>query len=537
MKSIADILSAPLGERHRFISALLMALLCAYFSPAGIAKPNLLLIIVDDMNADSVGAFGAVVPGTTPNIDQLASQGIRFEKAHVQVANCTPSRNVMWSGRYPHSNKVEGFYQVANPGYLTLSDLMQQAGYFTAIHHKVTGSTPYHPYPWDLILDTLPTGDLLHNKDPISFGVSTAQGIEAAKLAGKPFSLLINVGDPHLPFYGLNRRGEPVEDPFVPSRIFTPDEVYVPPYLVDDPIVRQELAHYYSTVRRADDAVGEILAALQASGEADNTLVMFLSDHGMPFPFVKTQLYHHSTLTPLIFRWPGTVKENAIDDVHMVSAIDILPTLVGAIGAQIPTGLEGRSLLPLMRGESQDGRDQIFKEYAENSSGQRSPMRAIETKRFLYIFNPWSNGKRRMRSATMGTNTYKRMVELAEKDENIASRLKLLEYRVVEELYDVEADPDCLVNLIADPTYQQELIELRSLMETWMRDTQDPALNAFNNRTKPKALTAFMAVQNLGAQQRREWRHAIRDSIRKANTEKIANPKPVEPAPAQPQSK
>lgn len=257
----------------------------------------------------------------------------------------------------------------------------------------------------------------------------------------------------------------------------------------------------------------------------------------MPFPFVKIQLYHHSTLTPLIFRWPGTVKKNAVDDVHMVSAIDILPTLVDAIGAQIPTGLEGRSLLPLMLGESQDGRDQIFKEYAENSSGQRSPMRAIETKRFLYIFNPWSNGKRSMSPATMGTNTYKRMVELAEKDENIASRLKLLKYRVVEELYDVEADPDCLVNLIDNPTYQQELIELRSSMETWMRETQDPALNAFNSRAEPKALTAFMAVQNLGAQQRREWRHAIRDSLRKANREKIDAPERVEPAPTPPQRK
>jgi N-sulfoglucosamine sulfohydrolase len=261
---------------------------------------------------------------------------------------------------------------------------------------------------------------------------------------------------------------------------------------------------------------------------------MFLSDHGMPFPFVKTQLYHHSTLTPLIFRWPGIVQENTVDDVHMVSAIDILPTLLDSVGAQIPKGIEGRSLLPLMRGESQDGWDRIFKEYAENSSGQRAPMRAIETKRFLYIFNPWSNGKRRMTSATMHMNTYKRMVELAEKDEKIASRLELLTYRVVEELYDVQADPDCLVNLIADPKYQKELIDLRFLMATWMRETQDPALNAFDSRTEPKALAEFMTTQNLGAQQRREWKHAIRDSLRKANTEKVDAPERVEPVPTQP---
>ena len=518
---ISNVLSTFVGGQSRFLFVLLVALFCTCFSLAGSAKTNLLLIVVDDMNANSVGAFGAVMSGTTPNIDELASEGIRFEKAHVQVANCKPSRNVMWSGVYPHSNKVEGFYQVANPEYLTLSDLMQQVGYFTAIRHKSQDSTPYSPYPWDLVLDTSPTGDLLERKDPQSFGASTARAIEAAKSAGKPFSLLINIADPHLPFYGLNRKGESVEDLFMPSRVFTPKEVYVPPYLVDDPVVREELAQYYSTVRRADDAVGEILQALQASGEADNTLVMFLSDHGMPFPFAKTQLYHHSTLTPLIFRWPGVVKENSVDDIHMVSAIDILPTLLDAVKSQIPEELEGRSLLPLMRGESQEGRNKIFKEYAENASGQRAPMRAIETKHFLYIFNPWSNGERRMNSSTMYMRTYKRMMELAEEDENIASRMKLLNYRVVEELYDIEADPDCLINLVADPKYQKELIDLRFLMATWMRETQDPVLKAFNSRAEPKALAEFMTTQNLGAQQRREWRRAIRDSLRKARLEKV----------------
>ena len=249
-----------LADKAVLCSCFLVALCCTCFSLAGAAKTNLLLIVVDDMNANSVGAFGAVMSGTTPNIDELASEGIRFEKAHVQVANCKPSRNVMWSGVYPHSNKVEGFYQVANPEYLTLSDLMQEVGYFTAIRHKSQDSTPYSPYPWDLVLDTSPTGDLLERKDPQSFGASTARAIEAAKSAGKPFSLLINIADPHLPFYGLNRKGESVEDVFMPSRVFTPKEVSVPPYLVDDPVVREELAQYYSTVRRADDAVGEVNA-------------------------------------------------------------------------------------------------------------------------------------------------------------------------------------------------------------------------------------------------------------------------------------
>lgn len=488
---------------------------------AAAPSPNLLLITVDDMNTDSVGVFGSTVPAITPNIDQLASEGLRFEMAHVQVANCTPSRNVMWSGRYPHTNKVEGFYQVRDPGYETLSDLLQRAGYFTAIRHKVNSSTPFHPYGWDLKLDGIPSGGKHHKSDAVSYGVSTMQAIKAAKSAGKPFSLLINIADPHVPFYGLNKKREIVEDEFIPSRIYRAEEVSVPGFLFDDPVVRQELSHYYSSVRRADDAVGEVMKALQDSGVADETLVMFLSDHGMPFPFAKTQLYHHSTSTPLIFRWPGVIEKNTIDDLHMVSAVDILPTLLSVIDANIPEGIEGRSFLPLLKGEPQQHRDRVFKEYNENSRGQRAPMRAVQDTRFLYIFNPWSDGKRSIKSATFNTDTYMRMEELAKDDAQFAERVSLLKYRVVEEFYDVQNDPDCLVNLIANPAYQADIEERRSALEKWMRDTQDHALNAFINRADKKAIAAYMDEQELQKQEHRMWTRAIRDAMNKKGSEPV----------------
>ncbi|MCA9082081.1 MAG: sulfatase-like hydrolase/transferase, partial [Planctomycetaceae bacterium] len=270
---------------------------------AAAAEPlNLLIITVDDMSADSLGAFGCKLEGTSPNVDKLASEGLRFARAHVQVGNCMPSRNVMWSGRYPHNNGVEGFYQVPDATHPHLCDLMQQAGYFTAIRHKVSHSTPYSPYRWDMNLDSPPDGSKPHQKDPASYGVSAQLGMASAKEQNKPFCLVLNVADPHKPFYAEGNRGQTVPDKFVPSRVFTPDEVPIPGFLFDDPVVRKELSHYYSSVRRADDAVGEILKALDDSGQRDNTVVMFLSDHGMPLPFAKTQLYHHSTRTPLIFR-------------------------------------------------------------------------------------------------------------------------------------------------------------------------------------------------------------------------------------------
>ena len=465
---------------------------------------NLLLLTVDDMSADSIGAFGCRLADTTPNIDRLAKEGLRFTRAHVQVGNCMPSRNVMWSGRYPHNNGVEGFYQVKNPGYPVLVDLMKDAGYFTAIRHKVSHSTPYHPYAWDLVLDTLPDGTKAHVKDPVSYGVSTSRGIRAARADGKPFCLVINIADPHKPFHAQGKDGRTVPDPHAPSKVFAPDEMPIPGFLFHDAVVRKELAHYYSSVRRADDGVGNVLRAIQESGEADNTLVMFLSDHGMPLPFAKTQLYHHSTHTPLAIRWPGVTRTGSVDDTHMVSAVDFLPTLLDVVGVAHPEGLDGRSFAPLLAGETQAGRDKVIKEYNENAGRSRDPMRAVQTKRLLYLFNPWSNGERVMATATTGTPTYRRMAQRALTDATIAARHDLYRYRVVEELYDIVDDPDCLVNLIDVPAQQQELAELRTALEAWMVETGDHALEVFRQRDDPAAREAYVQQKEKEAQQRRK---------------------------------
>jgi N-sulfoglucosamine sulfohydrolase len=352
-------------------------------------------------------------------------------------------------------------------------------------------------------------------KDAKSYGLSTLRGIRSAKSAGKPFYLLINIADPHVPFVGLDRVGREVEDVFPPSRLYAAPEISVPGFLTDDPIVRQELAHYYSSVRRADDAVGQILQALKESGEAENTLVMFLSDHGMPFPFAKTQLYHHSTRTPLIFRWPGIIKADSVNSEHMVSAVDILPTLVEVMGLEIPPGVDGRTFLPLLEGESQGERDRVFKAYNENASGDRNPMRAVQSRQFLFIFNPWSDGRRAMFSATNETATHKRMTELAKDNVQIAGRLNLLKHRVLEEFYDIQKDPNCLVNLIADPVYQQDIEQLRGSLEKWMREIEDPMLAAFLGRQDPKVLAGYMQEQQRATQKRNDWTRAIREKLQK----------------------
>jgi N-sulfoglucosamine sulfohydrolase len=482
--------------RQAFSAANFVFLFLAFLAVASTLhaaeRLNVLLITADDLSCDSLGAFGCKLADTSPNLDWLARQGMRFEYAHVVCANCMPSRNALLSGRYPHNNHVEGFYKVPDPDYPVMADLMKAAGYFTAIRHKVGHSTPYTPYPaWDLVLDRNRGQGPLDAKDASTYKTSTERGIAAAKAADKPFCLVINIADPHKPFYSEGR-GKNVRDPNEPSRVFKPKEVPIPGYLFDDPVVRTEMAHYFSSVRRADDAVGGILKALDESGQTDRTIVIFLSDHGMGMPFVKTQLYHRSTQTPLIVRWPGVTKAGAVDRQHLISAVDFLPTLLDIVGIKYPDGLDGRTFEPLLHGRSQKDREYAIKEYNENSGGFRDPMRAVETKRYLYIFNPWSNGERRMRTATQGTFTYARMQQLAKTDTAMAKRLDAFDHRVLEELYDVENDPDCLTNLIDDSAHKNDVAELRATLEKWMEKTGDPVLDVFRHRDDLAVREAYM---------------------------------------------
>lgn len=445
-------------------------------------RPNILVITVDDMNCDSVGVYGCEIPGTTPYMDKLASEGLRFRHAHVQVGNCMPSRNVMWTGRYPHNNKVEGFYQIKDPDYPHLVDLMKGAGYYTAIRGKHTHSTPYNPYAWDVVLES--ENGRKNLKNPNSYYQSAKQAITSS--GDKPFCLQINISDPHKPFYtGPN-------DPYQPTKVFRPNDVAIPGFLFEHPQVRRELAQYYSSVRRADDCVGEVLRALEESGEQQETVVLFLSDHGMPLPFAKTQLYYHSTHIPLMVRWPGVTKKNSVDENHVVSAIDLLPTLLDITDIKHPKGLEGSSLVPLIKGEKQAHRKYAFGVYNENSGRVRQPMRSVNSKRFGYIFNPWSDGKREVKGATVGTATFKAMKSVARSDATVAKRLQTFVYREREEFFDYQNDPDALHNLIDDPTYAKQISLHRTAMEEFMAQTNDHMLEAFQNRENEAAVQAYM---------------------------------------------
>lgn len=441
---------------------------------------NFLLITVDDMNCDSVGVYGCEVKGITPHIDKLAGQGLRFAHAHVTIAVCQPTRAVWMTGRYPHRNGAEGFEKI-NQGVPTLLEQFKQHGYYTGIMAKVPHVVPSRGRAWDM---SVGAGQLKTGREPELYHQHAARFFEQAKQADKPFFLMANSQDPHRPFAGSKqeqgrrkRSSFPdVKDPYAP------DEVPVPGFLPNLPDVRQEMSEYYTSVRRADEITGAVLKALDESGLADNTLVMFLSDHGMPLPFAKTNCYYHSTRTPWIVRWPGKIKPGTVDQKHSVSGIDLAPTVLDALGLPPLEGMDGRSFLPVLGGNPQEGRDVVFTHFHRTAGRKDYPMRSVVGKRFGYIFSPWSDGKTVFRNESQSGLTMRAMQRAAQNDPDIAARVKLFLYRVPEEFYDYQKDPDALNNLIDDPQYQDEIRAYRQRLLEHLKQTKDPLLKTFQKR-------------------------------------------------------
>ena len=171
------------------------------------------------------------------------------------------------------------------------------------------------------------------------------------------------------------------------KRQFSPDEIKVPRYLPDIPDVRKEVAQYFGNVYRCDQNIGAVLDALSESGAMDNTLVIFLSDHGAAFPFSKAQCYLNSTKTPLIIKWPGKVIPGSVDSTHFVSGIDLMPTLLESAGLPLIPDLDGTSYLPILLNKRQDDREYFYSAFYQIFAKKRFPMRCVQDNNFGYIYN------------------------------------------------------------------------------------------------------------------------------------------------------
>jgi N-sulfoglucosamine sulfohydrolase len=452
-------------------------LLLSGIARAGSRPPNVLLITADDMNWDSPGVYGGQVRGITPNIDRLAREGMRFTRAHVTAAVCQPSRSALMTGRYPHRNGAEGF-QPIREDVPTLQESLREGGYLNGIMAKNSHLAPRAKFCWDFYVTP---DELGMGRDPSLYYRRSREFFARAKAARQPFFLMANSQDPHRPFAGSAEEIKTYGRAMPVRRTIQASEAAVPGFLPDLPGVRKELGEYFTSVYRCDETVGEVLRSLAEEGLEENTLVMFLSDNGMSFPFSKTNCYLNSTKAPWIVRWPGRIKAGSAASDGYVSGIDFMPTILDAARLPQVSGMDGRSFLPMLEGHRARGRDRVFTVFHETSAKKRFEMRCVQNARFGYIWNAWSDGRTQFRNEAQGGLAYQAMVAAAASDPRVAERVKFFLYRAPEEFYDLAADPSALKNLIAVPSHVREIDRMRSDLREWMARTGDPLSGAYRN--------------------------------------------------------
>ncbi len=443
-------------------------------------RPNILLFTADDLHAESLGVYGGRPVDLTPNLDAFAAEAMRFNRAHVNAAICAPCRAIIATGRYSHRSGAMGFMKAREdvPDVVTT---LQSGGYMAGILGKVNHSTPKNSMKWDYQFDQKALGN---GRDPELYYQRSKTFLAQCKKSGKPFYFMVNSHDPHRPYCNPDKltRGAAM-----PSRTYQPSDVTVPGFLPDLPGVRAELAQYLNSTRRLDDTFGKVMQALQESGFADNTLVIFISDNGIAVPFAKCNAWFHSSRTPMLVRWPGTVEAGATNDRDFVSVVDFFPTFLEVTAVKGPDGLDGHSFVSLLEGKPQDGRQYVFTQIDSKAGGDAVPMRCVQNGQFAYIYNPFSDGKHWYRNNNEG-KTMAAMQAAAKTNAEIAARIDLFRYRVPEEFYDLEHDPDCLHNLIDEPGHSETIDALQAQLVAHMKRTSDPMLKAFLNRTDRAAV-------------------------------------------------
>ncbi|MFN7581056.1 MAG: sulfatase-like hydrolase/transferase [Planctomyces sp.] len=449
-------------------------------------RRNLLLITADDMNADSPGWMGNPLQAT-PVLDAFAATAHRFRNHHVTVPICQPGRQALMTGLVPHRSGGLGFNPI-NSGTVTLTALLQQRGWFTGVIDKHPHMKPDAEFPWDVKLSG-------GGKNPELMRQHMDQLLQQSTAAGKPFFINANITDPHRPFpgsaqtqtkqatkqgtdkkQGRQAQRQQVAEQFV-GRAFAPRDVQVPDFLEELPAVRREVASYCTAMARLDQTLDSILQALQASGRADNTIVVFLSDHGMSFPFSKASVYRNGTWSPVLLRYPG-MPAAAVHD-EFVSSVDLLPTLLDLLSVSHPEGLNGRSWLPLLNGETQPQRDAVVTHVNSVSSGKNFPQRCIRTASASLMFHAWSDGTAQFRVEAMSGLTWNALVAAAESSPQIAARVRQFQTGEPLMFFDLTADPTERHNLIADPAAAAQIQQLGERLLQHMEQTQDPQTDAF----------------------------------------------------------
>lgn len=464
-------------DKRQFLGSSLMAATSAAL-PIGRTKArvrppsgkrlNLLILTVDDMDPLTMGYMGNR-HGLTPNLDGLARQSHVFVHNRGAAPICMPSRQAFMSGLVPHRNSPGGFTPMYE-GTPTICSILHEHGWFCAASHKTEHMQPETSFPWDYHVDA-------NDRSVLDHDVAFRQAVAKAKAAGKPFFINCNINDPHRPFYGSRPAAKKDHDdqgPYGIPRPVGPADVEVPPFLEDLPDVRLELSQYWNSVQRADIAIGRVLKALDDSGEAEQTVVIFCNDHGMPFPFSKATGYDHGTRVPAMVRYPGMAAPARFD--NLACNVDIMPTALELLGMPVPDGIDGRSWVPRMRGEAAEEPEFLFTYVNGVDNGTIFATRAVVDHRYLLIYQPWSDGERRLTVDSTSGLTLAAMRRAGENDPAIAKRVKDYVFGVPVSFFDLQQDPGQRHNLIDDPQLQARITHMRDAMVRQMEKTTDPQL-------------------------------------------------------------
>jgi N-sulfoglucosamine sulfohydrolase len=406
---------------------------------------NLLIITCHDLGRH-LGCYGQPTVNS-PNLDHLAEQGVRLTDAFCVAPQCSPSRAAMFTGRYPHCNGVMGlthadFAWDLAAGEKHLANILRDAGWHTASNGNTHEGRNY---------DRLGFVERLNDH----YAPAIADGCAAFinRDHGRPFYLQVGFFEPHRPF----DHGGAVPD--------ISKGVIVPPYLVDDEDARREVAAFQGAIRMVDAAIGQLLAALDRSGKADNTLVLFTTDHGIPFPRAKCSLYEPGLGISLILRWPPARWRSGSSFPSLLPNIDILPTLLELLELPIPAAVQGRSFAPLLRGDASYKRNEfIFSEMTFHT--YTDPRRAVRNRTHKLIVNFSSAPVFMDPSQSWRPATITRLPA----DPSGA-------FHVPIELYDLRDDPLEHRNLAEMPEHRPTRDALLARLHRWMHDTADPLLS------------------------------------------------------------
>ena len=311
-------------------------------SPAGGQKKNelnssqhnVLLLISDDHGIDQLGCYGNEKI-MTPHLDQLAKRGVRFSNAYCVSASCSASRGVILSGLFPHQNGQFGhqhnWHHFSYHKWVkSLPMLLKANGFHTGVIGKLHVA-PTDQLPFDF---TVPGKDIKGNRDVMTMAAKAGEFFNTKK--DQPFFLLIGYSDPHRSAQGMSSMknvenfsgfGNTEQYEGIVPTIYKPEDVSVPDFLPDEPEVREELADQYQSITRMDTGIGSVIENLKKSGRYDETLIIYISDNGIPFPGAKTTIYDSGVHLPMIINSPTITKPGGVNNA-MISFIDLLPTIL-----------------------------------------------------------------------------------------------------------------------------------------------------------------------------------------------------------------